>query len=130
GWIAYTRRGPVSPLSTSELSRSNAIEEHVPFAPTKPAANRTSKPQTAPVARQDKKKAARTTSQRLRVWRDVDYIAEDVTVRYVTLKPAVAPQKRPAGSTVQPGSQHIQPPLVVHAPEKPQIKRVSGQHKT
>jgi len=110
GWIAYTRRGPVSPLSTSELSRSNAIEEHVPFAPAKPAANRTSKPQTAPVARQDKKKAARTTSQRLRVWRDVDYIAEDVTVRYVTLKPAVAPQKRPAGSTVQPGSQRIQPP--------------------
>src|SRR5436190_8483943 len=107
GWIAYTRRGPVSPLSTSELSRSNAIEEHVPFAPTKPAANRTSKPQTAPVARQDKKKAARTT---LRVWRDVDYIAEDVTVRYVTLKPAVAPQKRPVGSTVQPGSQRIQPP--------------------
>ncbi len=107
GWIAYTHRGPISPVSTSELSRSNAIEEHVPFAPAKPAANRTSKPQTAPVARQEKKKAARTT---LRVWRDVDYIAEDVTVRYVTLKPAVAPQKRPMGSTVQPGSQRIQPP--------------------
>jgi len=107
GWIAYTHRGPISPVSTSELSRSNAIEEHVPFAPANPAANRTSKPQTAPVARQEKKKAARTT---LRVWRDVDYIAEDVTVRYVTLKPAVAPQKRPMGSTVQPGSQRIQLP--------------------
>ncbi len=107
GWIAYTHRGPISPVSTSELSRSNSIEEHVPFAPANPAANRTSKPQTAPVARQEKKKAARTT---LRVWRDVDYIAEDVTVRYVTLKPAVAPQKRPMGSTVQPGSQRIQPP--------------------
>src|SRR5438132_904183 len=97
GWIAYTHRGPASPVSTSELSRSNAIEEHVPFAPAKPAANRTSKPQTAPVATQKKKKTAGTTSQRPRVWRDVDYIAEDVTVRYVTLKPAVAPQKRPAG---------------------------------
>ena len=131
GWIAYTHRGPASPVSTSELSRSNAIEEHVPFAPAKPAANRTSKPQTAPVARQDKKKAARTTSQRLRVWRDVDYIAEDVTVRYVTLKPAVAvaPQKRPMGSAVQPNTQRIPPPKVVHAPEKPEIKQISGQHK-
>src|SRR5438876_10078998 len=107
GWIAYTRRGPVSPLSSSELSRSDGIEEHVPFAPMKPAVNRTLKPAAAALARQDKKKAARTT---LRVWRDVDYIAEDVTVRYVTLKPAVAPQKRPMGSTVQPGSQRIQPP--------------------
>src|SRR5437762_10070456 len=62
GWIAYTSRGPVSPLSTSELSRSNAIEEHVPFAPTKPAADRMANPQTAPVARQDKQKDARTNA--------------------------------------------------------------------
>jgi len=34
------------------------------------------------------------------------------------------------GSAVQPGAQHIQPPLVVHAPEKPEIKQISGQHKT
>ena len=120
GWIAYTHRGPASPVSTSELSRSNAIEEHVPFAPANPAANRTSKPQTAPVARQEKKKAARTT---LRVWRDVDYIAEDVTVRYVTLKPAVAPQKRPMGSTVQPGSQRIQPPKWFMPPKSQKSSR-------
>src|SRR5207249_9575277 len=123
GWIAYTHRGPISPVSTSELSRSNAIEEHVPFAPANPAANRTSKPQTAPVARQEKKKVARTT---LRVWRDVDYIAEDVTVRYVTLKPAVAADGKhsTAGVTTNPA------PKVAHAPEKPEIKQISGQHKT
>jgi len=129
GWIAYTHRGPISPVSISELPRSNAIEQQVPFAPEKPAPNSTSKPQTAPVATQKKKKTAGTTSQRLRVWRDVDYIAEDVTVRYVTLKPAVAPQKRPMGSEVQPGAQRIQP-MMVHAPEKPEIKQISGQHKT
>src|SRR5438874_5027728 len=129
GWVAYAHRGPISPVSISELPRSNAIEQQVPFAPEKPAANSTSKPQTAPVATQKKKKTAGTTSQRLRVWRDVDYIAEDVTVRYVTLKPAVAPQKRPMGSEVQPGAQRIQP-MMVHAPEKPEIKQISGQHKT
>jgi len=130
GWIAYTRRGPASPVSTSAVPRSNAIEQQAPFAPAKLAANSTSKPQTALVAAQGKKKVARTTAQRLRVWRDVDYIAEDVTVRYVTLKPAVAAQKRPMGSAVQPGAQRIQPPPVVHATEKPEIKQVSGQHKT
>ncbi|HEV2715332.1 MAG TPA: GAF domain-containing protein [Terriglobales bacterium] len=130
GWIAYTHRGPVSPVSTSALPESNAIEQQAPFAPAKLTANSTSKPQTAPVATQAKKKAARTTPQRLRVWRDVDYIAADVTVRYVTLKPAVAPQKRPMSSTVQPGTQRIRPPKVVHAPEKPEIKQISVQHKT
>jgi len=131
GWVAYTHRGPISPVSISELPRSNAIEQQVSFAPEKPAANSTSKPQTAPVATQKKKKTAGTTSQRPRVWRDVDYIAEDVTVRYVTLKPAVAvaPQKRPMGSAVQPNTQRIPPPKVVHAPEKPEIKQISGQHK-
>jgi GAF domain len=132
GWIAYTHRGSTSPVSISELPRSNAIEQHVPFAPAKPAANSTSKPQTAPVAAQKKKKkAATTTSERPRVWRDVDYIAEDVTVRYVTLKPAVAiaPQKRPMGSAVQPSTQRIPPPKVVHAPERQEIKQNSDQHK-
>ena len=56
GWIAYTHRGPISPVSISELPRSNAIEQQVSFAPEKPAANSTSKPQTAPVARQEKRK--------------------------------------------------------------------------
>jgi hypothetical protein len=63
------------------------------------------------------------------VWRDVDYIAEDVTVRHVTLKPAVVPQKRPMGNPVQPDTQRIPPTKVVHAPEKPEIKQISGQHK-
>ncbi|HEV2730075.1 MAG TPA: GAF domain-containing protein [Terriglobales bacterium] len=130
GWIAYSHRGPVSPVSTSALPESNAIEQQVPIAPAKLAANSTSRPQTAPVATPAKKKAARTTSQQLRVWRDVDYIAEDVTVRYVTLKPAVVPQKRPMGSPVQPETRRIQPPKVVHAPEKPEIKQISVQHKT
>src|SRR5207249_10338742 len=88
---------------------------------------RTARPSRRPRQLQRKRrrgKTAGTTSQRLRVWRDVDYIAEDVTVRYV--KPAVAPQKRPMGSEVQPGAQRIQP-MMVHAPERPESKQISGQ---
>src|SRR5437660_11917987 len=90
---------------------------------------RTARPSRRPrqLQKRRRRKTAGTTSQRLRVWRDVDYIAEDVTVRYV--KPAVAPQKRPMGSEVQPEAQRIQP-MMVHAPEKPEIKQISGQHKT
>src|SRR5438093_11872027 len=51
-------------VSISELPRSNAIEQQAPFAPAKPAANSTSKPQTALVATQEKKKVARIPSQR------------------------------------------------------------------
>jgi hypothetical protein len=129
GWIIYTHRGPVSPVLTSVPPRPNAIEQQVPLAPAKLAANSTSKPQTAQFATREKK-TIRTTPQRLRVWRDVDYIAEDVTVRYVKLKPAVAPQKRPMRSLLQPGTQRIQPPKAVHAPEKPETTPISGQPKT
>ena len=131
GWIAYTHRGPASPASTSALERSNAIEQQVPFAPPKLVpAHSTSEPQTAPVPKQEKKKAARTALQRVRVWRNqVDYIAEDVTVRYFTPKPAVALPKQPIGSATQPGARRIQPPVVAHAADKPGIEQISVQDK-
>ena len=130
GWIGYTHRGPASPVSTSALPRSNPVEQQVPFAPAKLVpANRTSKPRTAQVPTQEKKKAARTTPQRLQVRRNqVDYIAEDVTVRYFTLKPAVAPPKKPIGTAAQLAAP-TQPPVVAQAAEKPGIKPISGQPK-
>jgi len=106
GWIGSMHRSP-------------------PSAPAKLVpANSRSKPQTARLPTQEKKKkAARTTSQRLRVWRDVDYVAENVTVRYFKPKPAVAPPKEPVGTAAQPGAQPIQPPVVVHAADEPGIKQ-------
>jgi len=132
-WVTYTHR-PVSPVPNSAvLPRSNGFEQQ-PLPAAKLAANSTAKPQSAPVLIQEKKKVAGTAAQRRRVWRDVDYIAEDVTVRYVTLKPVVAPlQKRAIENTVQPGTkrvQPLQPPKAVPAPEKLEIKQISGQHKT
>ena len=105
GWIGSMHRSP-------------------PSAPAKLVpANSRSKPQTARLPTQEKKKkAARTTSQRLRVWRDVDYVAENVTVRYFKPKPAVAPPKEPVGTAAQGGTTHPDP-VVVHAADEPGIKQ-------
>jgi GAF domain len=132
GWIAYTTRGPVSPVASSALPRSNAIEQQMSFAPAKLVpAHSTSERETAPVPKQEKKNsAARTTPQRLRGWgNQVDYIAEDVTVRYFTPKPVAAPHFQPAASAAQPVAQGIQPPVMAHATDKPEIKQIRAQDK-
>jgi len=101
-WIAYRDSRPASPLGTSALQRSNALEQQVPFVPAKPVpAKSTSKPQTAPVATQETS-AARTTLQRVQVGVNEVDIGEDVTVRYFTPKQPVA-QPEPVGSAAQPG---------------------------
>ena len=63
-WIAYSYRRPASPLGASARQRSNAIDM------------------------EEARKAARSTPQRVRVGdNELDYVTEDVTVRYFTPKP-------------------------------------------
>lgn len=131
-WIAYRDRVPASPFGASAPQRTNAIEQEVPSVPAKRVpANSTSKPQTALGLEEEGRKAARTMPQWMRVGNDeLDYVAQDVTVRYFTPKPApqrvrdgnsqiryisedvtvryftpkqaVAPLLHPVGSTAQP----------------------------
>ena len=130
-WIALSDRRPASPLGSSALPRSIAIEQQVPFLPAKAMpAKGTSKVQTAPVPVKEAR-VARATFQRVRVGEnevayigedvtvryftpkpashrvrvgenEVAYIGDDVTVRYFTPKPAVMPPTRPVGSAAQP----------------------------
>jgi hypothetical protein len=91
-WIAYSNRHSASPSRTSVQQPSNAFEQQVPLVPAKPLpAKSTSKLQTAPVATKEAR-ARRATFQRVRVGKnEVDYLAEDVTIRY--FKPKSAPQR-------------------------------------
>jgi hypothetical protein len=78
-WIVWRDRRPASPFGPSALQRSNAIEQQVPFVPAKlVSANSTSTPEIV--------------RRRVRVGNyQVEYIGEDVTVRYFTPKPAPQP---------------------------------------
>lgn len=91
--IAYRDRLPTSPLGASALQRSNAIEQQMPFVPAKRVlANSTSKPQTALGLKKEEKKAVRTMKHWVRVGNnELDYVTQDVTVRYFT--PKHAPQR-------------------------------------
>ena len=90
-WVAYDHRA-VSPPDASALQRSNTAEQQVP-AKLSPASNRTSKPQTAAGGREGMK-AAGSAFKLVRVGQnEVDYFAEDVTIRRFTPKPA-PPQMR------------------------------------
>jgi hypothetical protein len=77
-WIVCRDRRPASPLGALALPRSNATEQQVPFVPAKRvSANGTS--------------TAQTVRRRVRVGNyQVEYIGEDVTVRYFT--PKYSPQ--------------------------------------
>jgi hypothetical protein len=89
-WIAYSYRRPAGPLGALARPRSNAIEQHVPFVPTKLARAKKdmSRPQTASIPREEARKAAWSTPQQVRVGdNEIDYVSEDVTVRYFTPKP-------------------------------------------
>jgi anti-sigma regulatory factor (Ser/Thr protein kinase) len=94
-WIGFTDRRPPSPSGISELQRSNALEQQMPFAPVKRVlANSTSQPQTALGLELGERRTSRTMPRRLldrniRVW----YFSDDVTVRYFT--PQSPPQPVP-----------------------------------
>jgi hypothetical protein len=70
-WIAYDRRS-ASPAGTPSPQRSNAVEQQRPFVPAKPA------PSTS------------SAFKRVQVGpNEIDYIAEGVTIRHFTTKPAL-----------------------------------------
>jgi hypothetical protein len=88
-WIAYDRR-PASPAGTPSLQRSNAVQQQIPFVPAKlEPSNRASKAQTAAVEREEEKSPS-SAFRRVRVRpNEIDYIAEDVTIRHFTTKAAL-----------------------------------------
>jgi hypothetical protein len=92
-WIAYSDRRPISALGPSTLQRSIAIEQQAPSlsAKARPAKS-TSELQTKPVPVRQARVAS-TNRQRVRVGEnEVEYIGEDVTVRYFT-PPKPAPHR-------------------------------------
>ena len=97
-WIAYRGRRPASPLGSSALPRSTAIEQREPFQPTKAIpAKDTFRIQPAPF-RVKEARSARATLQR--VWageNEVAYFGDDVTVRYFT--PKLASRRVQVGKT-------------------------------
>ena len=88
-WIAYDRR-PASPAGAPSRQGSNTVQKQIPFIPAKPApSNRASKAQTAAGGEEDAKSPS-SAFKRVRVGpNEIDYIAEDVTMRHFTTKPAL-----------------------------------------
>jgi GAF domain len=87
-WIAYSGRGPASPLASPALERSTPIEEQVRLEAAK-----------AMLASAKEVEPAKTALRRVRVGEnEVDYVGEDVTIRYFTSKPA--PRRRVGESQV------------------------------
>jgi hypothetical protein len=89
-WIAYRGRRSASPLGASTSQEPSAAEQQLPFGPVKRLSpNNSSKQPTSPVPTEETRKVARTTPQWVRVGsNELDYVAEEVTVRYYTPKPA------------------------------------------
>jgi hypothetical protein len=93
-WIAYSRRGPASPLGSSGQRGSIANEPQAPSQRPKAMPTKdTSGLQRARVLGKKEYMPARTILRRMRVGKnEVDYIGDDVTVRYFTYR--TAPQRR------------------------------------
>jgi hypothetical protein len=91
-WIATRDRRP-APLGPSTVRRSNGSERHVPSGAPKPVlTNRATSSQTTPDLREEARKTARTMPQWVRVGNnELDYVAQDVTVRHFTPKPLPQP---------------------------------------
>jgi hypothetical protein len=87
--IAASVRRPNSALGSSTLQKAIPIEQQAPYLPAKAVPVKgTSRLQTTP-ARVKQARSARTTRRRARVGEnEVEYIGDDVTVRYLTSKPA------------------------------------------
>ncbi len=81
-WISYRDRRPTTPVGASALQRSNPIT-------VKPVlANSTSKPPTALGLNEEGRKAPRAMKRWVRVGNnELDYVTQDVTVRYFTPPP-------------------------------------------
>ncbi len=91
GWLAHHHRSAL-PMNASSPQRSNAAQQQLSAKPT-PASNPTSEPETSATVTTESN-AARSRFKRVRVGpNEVDYIAEDVTIRSFTPNPA-RPQMR------------------------------------
>jgi GAF domain len=88
-WIAYGGHGFGSRLGASALPGSPAFEQPVPFQPAKAIpATSVSKIQPSPVHSKPSG-SAKTAFKRVRVGKnEVDYVRDDVTLRYFTDTPA------------------------------------------
>jgi hypothetical protein len=88
-WIPYDGRR-ASPAGTPSLQRSNVIQQQIPFVPAKSArSNRASMAQTA-VGEAEEAKPPSLAFKHIRGGpNEIDYIAEDVTIRHFTTKPAL-----------------------------------------
>ncbi len=97
-WLAYSSRRPVSPLASSTRPASTALGQQTSSKtqealPEKPAAA----VQPAVAAVKEATSPGRGFRRVRRGKNEVDYIGEDVTVRYFTYGPA--PQPKPAGKS-------------------------------
>jgi hypothetical protein len=88
--IAYRDREATSPLGASALQRATPIEQQILVVLTKPVqGNGTSKPYSALGPGEGGSRAARITKEWVRVDdNELDYVTEDVTVRYFNPNPA------------------------------------------
>lgn len=100
-WVAYSDRGPASPLRSSVPPSSTERQQFEPMKPTQvEGASGTSKGQAAPSPVKKEERPASTRVRRARVGQnEVDYIGDDVTVRHFTYRPA-AQHKRAVESRV------------------------------
>src|SRR5260370_40472613 len=91
-WVGIRDRRPALPPGGSGPHGSNAVEQPMPLAPAKRvSADSTSKPQTALGLEPEDRKTSRTMSQRVLRNIRVQYISDDVTVRY--FDPIPPPQR-------------------------------------
>jgi hypothetical protein len=115
---------PATPVGASSLQRPKAAEQQEPAKPS-PAGNRTSKPQTAAGGTEHLKNAG-SAFTRVRVGQnEVDYIAEDVTIRRFTPNPA-PPQMRVGEKRVEFGEDVTVRYFASKPPVAPQAKPVSA----
>jgi len=90
-WIGYSVRRPNSAPGSSQ-QKSIAIQQPAPSLPAKTLpAKTTSKLQATPVPVEQTRRASTTRRRVLAGENEVEYIGEDVTVRYFTTKPAPHP---------------------------------------
>jgi hypothetical protein len=87
-WIAYDSH-PASPAGTP-LQRPTAVGQRTPFVPAKSApSHRASKAQIA-IGAAEEPKSPSSAFKRVRGGpNEIDYVAEDVTIRHFTAKPAL-----------------------------------------
>jgi hypothetical protein len=86
-WIAYDR-GTASPVGTSSLQISHAARQQIPFVAAKPSPSHSASKAQPAAGGTGKAKAPNSAFKRAQVGpTEIDYIAEDVTIRRFTPKP-------------------------------------------